>query len=188
MTETPPRGTPSLLPGRKPFRAGTTPLHPRSPRRDRPVEAGGFEALSSRVGRLFVSLLRVQSVCCSGVGSSLADRLNGAMASGRRTERKGAPAGRSHREAPPGRLPQAHNNGRIELRKRGPPASPHINRSSFRDPLFVVIRRLQRESLSGPLSVLRVIKSDSSFSKRELCAARSSREDHRIGATLVRWG
>ncbi|MEP7132571.1 MAG: DUF4388 domain-containing protein [Acidobacteriota bacterium] len=56
-------------------------------------------------------------------------------------------------------------------------------------PLFVVMRQLQREQLSGTLSVIRGDQvRQLVFEKGELYAARSSREDHRIGATLVRWG
>jgi len=53
----------------------------------------------------------------------------------------------------------------------------------------VVLRRIQRERLSGTLSILREEQvRQFFFEKGELHAARSSREDHRIGATLVRWG
>jgi len=56
-------------------------------------------------------------------------------------------------------------------------------------PLFVVIRRIQREKLSGTLSVFRGDQvRQLVFENGELYTARSSREDHRIGATLVRWG
>jgi hypothetical protein len=56
-------------------------------------------------------------------------------------------------------------------------------------PLFVVIRRIQREKLSGTLSVFRGDQvRQLVFESGELYTARSSREDHRIGATLVRWG
>jgi uncharacterized protein DUF4388/DnaJ-like protein len=56
-------------------------------------------------------------------------------------------------------------------------------------PLFAVMRRIQRERLSGTLSVLREEQVRQLFFERgELRSARSSREDHRIGATLVRWG
>jgi hypothetical protein len=73
----------------------------------------------------------------------------------------------------------------------GPPASsePVISGGLSETPLFVVLRRIQREHLSGTLSVFR---SDQVrqlvFEQGELYAARSSREEHRIGATLVRWG
>ena len=56
-------------------------------------------------------------------------------------------------------------------------------------PLFAVLRRVQREHLSGTLSVLREEQVRQLFFEQgELRSARSSREDHRIGATLVRWG
>jgi hypothetical protein len=71
----------------------------------------------------------------------------------------------------------------------GPPASDQISGRLSETPLFVVVRRLQRESLSGTLSVIRGDQvRQLIFENGELCAARSSREDHRIGATLVRWG
>src|SRR5262249_5500341 len=56
-------------------------------------------------------------------------------------------------------------------------------------PLFVVLGRIQRGRLSGTLSVFREEQVRQLFFDRgELKAARSAREDHRIGATLVRWG
>jgi hypothetical protein len=56
-------------------------------------------------------------------------------------------------------------------------------------PLVVVLRRLQRDKLSGALSIIRGDQvRQFFFDKGELQAARSSREDHRIGSTLVRWG
>jgi hypothetical protein len=56
-------------------------------------------------------------------------------------------------------------------------------------PLFVVLRRIQKEKLSGTLSVIREDQVRQLFFENgELQAARSSREEHRIGATLVRWG
>ena len=56
-------------------------------------------------------------------------------------------------------------------------------------PLVVVLRRLQRDRLSGALSIIHGDQvRQFFFDKGELQAARSSREDHRIGATLVRWG
>jgi len=56
-------------------------------------------------------------------------------------------------------------------------------------PLFVALRRVQRDHLSGTLSVFREDQVRQLFFEAgELKAARSSREDHRIGATLVRWG
>lgn len=71
----------------------------------------------------------------------------------------------------------------------GPSAPPQISGQLSETPLFVVVRRLQRESLSGTLSVIRGDQvRQLIFENGELCAARSSREDHRIGATLVRWG
>lgn len=69
-----------------------------------------------------------------------------------------------------------------------PPNSP-ITGSLSETPLFVVLRRIQLERLSGTLSVFRDEQvRQLVFETGELRAARSSREDHRIGATLVRWG
>ncbi|MDQ2869743.1 MAG: DUF4388 domain-containing protein [Acidobacteriota bacterium] len=71
----------------------------------------------------------------------------------------------------------------------GEGGSPAISGRLSETPLFVVMRQLQREQLSGTLSVLRGDQvRQLVFEKGELYAARSSREDHRIGATLVRWG
>ncbi len=70
-----------------------------------------------------------------------------------------------------------------------PPESPGITGSLSTTPLFVVLRRIQLERLSGTLSVFRDDQvRQLVFEGGELRAARSSREDHRIGATLVRWG
>jgi hypothetical protein len=70
-----------------------------------------------------------------------------------------------------------------------PPESPGITGSLSETPLFVVLRRIQLERLSGTLSVFRDEQvRQLVFEGGELRAARSSREDHRIGATLVRWG
>lgn len=70
-----------------------------------------------------------------------------------------------------------------------PPESPGISGRLSETPLFVVMRRLQREQRSGTLSVIRGDQvRQLVFENGELYAARSSREDHRIGATLVRWG
>jgi len=56
-------------------------------------------------------------------------------------------------------------------------------------PLFVVLRRIQRERLTGTLSVFRETQVRQLFFERgELQAARSSQEEHRVGRTLVRWG
>ncbi|MFN2632949.1 MAG: DUF4388 domain-containing protein, partial [Thermoanaerobaculia bacterium] len=67
--------------------------------------------------------------------------------------------------------------------------APSISGRLSETPLFVVMRQLQREQLSGTLSVFRGDQvRQLVFEKGELYAARSSREDHRIGATLVRWG
>jgi hypothetical protein len=69
-----------------------------------------------------------------------------------------------------------------------PPDSP-ITGSLSETPLFIVLRRIQLERLSGTLSVFRDEQvRQLVFEGGELRAARSSREDHRIGATLVRWG
>ena len=66
---------------------------------------------------------------------------------------------------------------------------PDITGSLAETPLFVVLRRIQLERLSGTLSVFRDEQvRQLVFEEGELRAARSSREDHRIGATLVRWG
>ncbi len=71
----------------------------------------------------------------------------------------------------------------------GEGSAPAISGRLSETPLFVVMRQLQREQLSGTLSVLRGDQvRQLVFEKGELYAARSSREDHRIGATLVRWG
>ncbi|MFN2386009.1 MAG: DUF4388 domain-containing protein [Thermoanaerobaculia bacterium] len=71
----------------------------------------------------------------------------------------------------------------------GPPESDPISGRLSETPLFVVVRRLGREALSGTLSVIRGDQvRQLIFENGELCAARSSREEHRIGATLVRWG
>jgi uncharacterized protein DUF4388/DnaJ-like protein len=56
-------------------------------------------------------------------------------------------------------------------------------------PLFIVLRRIQKQRLSGTLSVIRDEQMRQLFFENgELQAARSSQEEHRIGATLVRWG
>jgi len=56
-------------------------------------------------------------------------------------------------------------------------------------PLFVVLRKIQRGRLSGTLSIFREEQVRHLFFENgELRASRSAREDHRIGATLVRWG
>lgn len=70
-----------------------------------------------------------------------------------------------------------------------PPETSGISGRLADVPLFAVVRRIQRERLSGTLSVLRGDQvRQLVFENGELYAARSSREDHRIGATLVRWG
>lgn len=71
-----------------------------------------------------------------------------------------------------------------------PPAEPgDISGRLSETPLFAVLRRIQREGLSGTLSVVRGDQvRQLVFEAGELHAARSSREEHRIGATLVRWG
>ena len=56
-------------------------------------------------------------------------------------------------------------------------------------PLFIVLRRIQKQRLSGTLSVIREEQMRQLFFENgELQAARSSQEEHRIGSTLVRWG
>lgn len=71
----------------------------------------------------------------------------------------------------------------------GPPEPPGISGRLSETRLFVVIRRIQREQLSGTLSVIRGDQvRQLIFENGELYAARSSREEHRVGATLVRWG
>jgi hypothetical protein len=70
-----------------------------------------------------------------------------------------------------------------------PPANGAISGRLSETPLFVVVRQIQRERLSGTLSVIRGDQvRQLVFETGELYAARSSREEHRIGATLVRWG
>jgi len=74
------------------------------------------------------------------------------------------------------------------------PKPPRLEDSSFsgqlsQTPLFLALRRVQQDHLSGTLSVFREDQVRQLFFEAgELKAARSSREDHRIGATLVRWG
>lgn len=56
-------------------------------------------------------------------------------------------------------------------------------------PLFAVLRRIQRERLTGTLTVSREDQSSRFlFQNGELRTANSSREEHRIGTYLVRWG
>ncbi|MGH9315501.1 MAG: DUF4388 domain-containing protein [Thermoanaerobaculia bacterium] len=56
-------------------------------------------------------------------------------------------------------------------------------------PLIAVLRRVQREHWTGTLSIFRQDQvRQLFFEKGELLTARSSREEHRIGATLVLWG
>ena len=76
------------------------------------------------------------------------------------------------------------------MSRPGPPVeTSQISGRLSESPLFVVIRRIQRERLSGTLSVLRGDQvRQLVFENGELYTARSSREEHRIGATLVRWG
>lgn len=70
-----------------------------------------------------------------------------------------------------------------------PPEAAAITGQLSETPLFVVLRRIQRERRSGTLSVFRDDQvRQLMFENGELRAARSSREEHRIGATLVRWG
>lgn len=70
-----------------------------------------------------------------------------------------------------------------------PTEPPVISGRLSETPLFVVVRRIQRAQFSGTLSVIRGDQvRQLVFENGELCAARSSREEHRIGATLVRWG
>jgi Domain of unknown function (DUF4388)/DnaJ domain len=70
-----------------------------------------------------------------------------------------------------------------------PTEPPEISGRLSETPLFVVVRRIQRAQLSGTLSVIRGDQvRQLVFENGELYAARSSREEHRIGATLVRWG
>lgn len=70
-----------------------------------------------------------------------------------------------------------------------PPDSPGISGNLSETALLVIVRRIQREQLSGTLSVIRADQvRQLIFENGELYAARSSREEHRIGATLVRWG
>ncbi len=70
-----------------------------------------------------------------------------------------------------------------------PPESSPISGALSETPLFAVVRRIQQEGRSGTLSVLRGDQvRQLVFENGELYAARSSRDEHRIGATLVRWG
>jgi len=71
-----------------------------------------------------------------------------------------------------------------------PSAQPSGLSGSFSEtPLFIVLRRIQKERLSGTLSVIRDEQMRQLFFEGgELQSARSSQEEHRIGATLVRWG
>jgi Flp pilus assembly protein TadD len=56
-------------------------------------------------------------------------------------------------------------------------------------PLIAVLRRVQRERWTGTLSVFRQEQVRQLFFQNgELLTARSSQEEHRIGATLVLWG
>lgn len=69
------------------------------------------------------------------------------------------------------------------------PPSDSFSGQLSETPLFVVLRRIQRSHFSGTLTVFREEQVRQLFFEQgELRAARSSREDHRIGATLVRWG
>jgi hypothetical protein len=74
------------------------------------------------------------------------------------------------------------------------PESPILEAAGFSGQLsqaflFVALRRIQRARLSGTLSVFREDQVRQLFFEAgELRGARSSREEHRIGATLVRWG
>lgn len=71
----------------------------------------------------------------------------------------------------------------------GAPGASGLSGDLSKSPFFVVLRRIQREGLTGTLSVLRGEQVRQFFFEGgDLHAARSSREDHRIGATLVRWG
>ena len=70
-----------------------------------------------------------------------------------------------------------------------PPNPEELSGTLQATPLFVVLRRIQKERLSGTLSVVREDQVRQLFFEGgELSSARSSREEHRIGATLVRWG
>jgi len=74
-----------------------------------------------------------------------------------------------------------------------PPAGPEDSSGLFgrlsETPLFVVLRTIRRERHNGTLSVFREDQvRQLFFDNGELLAARSSREEHRIGETLVRWG
>src|SRR5215472_9545342 len=70
-----------------------------------------------------------------------------------------------------------------------PPNPEELSGTLQATPLFVVLRRIRKERLSGTLSVVRDDQVRQLFFEGgELQSARSSREEHRIGATLVRWG
>jgi hypothetical protein len=72
---------------------------------------------------------------------------------------------------------------------QAPPNEGELSGTLAETPLFVVLRRIQKERLSGTLSVVREDQVRQLFFEAgELQSARSSREEHRIGATLVRWG
>jgi hypothetical protein len=72
---------------------------------------------------------------------------------------------------------------------QAPPQPEELSGTLNTTPLFVVLRKIQKEKLSGTLSVVREDQVRQLFFEAgELQAARSSREEHRIGATLVRWG
>jgi hypothetical protein len=72
---------------------------------------------------------------------------------------------------------------------QAPPNPEELSGTLQTTPLFVVLRRIQKERLSGTLSVVREDQVRQLFFEGgELQSARSSREEHRIGATLVRWG
>ncbi|HEY6931231.1 MAG TPA: DUF4388 domain-containing protein, partial [Thermoanaerobaculia bacterium] len=70
-----------------------------------------------------------------------------------------------------------------------PPAKADFAGQLSETPLFVILRRIQRGRLSGTLSIFREEQVRQLFFEHgELRSSRSAREDHRIGATLVRWG
>jgi uncharacterized protein DUF4388/DnaJ-like protein len=75
------------------------------------------------------------------------------------------------------------------LNAEASPPAADLSGTLGETPLFVVLRRIQKGKLSGTLSVIRDDQVRQLFFEHgELLAARSSREEHRIGATLVRWG
>jgi hypothetical protein len=92
-------------------------------------------------------------------------------------------------EPGPAGYPTAADAPREPNRAGSPGVENGFSGTLRESPLFVVLRRIQRQRLSGTLSVFREEQVRQLFFENgELAAARSSQEDHRIGRTLVRWG